>query len=205
MIAGLLLASGASRRFGSNKLLAHLAGRPVVRWSAEALAGAVDSLLVVVPRDSTALRAALGGLSGRFVENPVAHEGMASSIRVGVAALPREVEAVVITLGDQPTIEPQVVRRVVSAWRAARMGTRAVTTAYADGRGHPTLFAAELFPSLLALDGDRGARDLLASLGDAVVSVNVAGARPADVDTPASLEALAHTFLRAALPPVSFE
>src|SRR5688500_20234555 len=91
MIAGLLLASGASRRFGSNKLLAHLAGRPVVRWSAEALAGAVDSLLVVVPRDSTELRAALGGLSGRFVENPVAHEGMASAIRVGVAALPREI------------------------------------------------------------------------------------------------------------------
>ena len=194
MIAGLLLASGASRRFGSNKLLADLAGRPVVRWSAEALAGAVDSLLVVVPRDATALRAALSGLAEHFVENPAAEEGMASSIRVGVAALPREAEAVVITLGDQPTIEPQVVHRVVSAWRAARAGTGAVTTAYADGRGHPTLFAAELFPSLLALDGDRGARDLLDSLGSAVVSIDVAGARPADVDTPAALEALARTF-----------
>jgi molybdenum cofactor cytidylyltransferase len=193
VIAGLLLASGASRRFGSNKLLADLAGRPVVRWSAEALARAIDSLVVVVPRDSVALRAALDGLSARFVENTSAHEGMASSIRAGVAALPREVEAVVITLGDQPTLEPQVVRRVVSAWHAARAATRAVTTAYADGRGHPTLFAAELFPSLLALDGDRGARDLLDSLGDAVASVDVAGARPEDVDTPATLEMLARS------------
>ena len=194
MIVGLLLASGASRRFGSNKLLADLAGRPVARWSAEALADAVDSLAVVVPRDSAALRAVLGGLSAHFVENPDAHEGMASSIRVGVAALAPEAEAVVIALGDQPTIDSQVVRRVVAAWRSARAGTGAVTTAYADGRGHPTLFAAALFPALLALKGDRGARDLLDSLGDAVASVDVTGARPADVDTPEALVTLARSF-----------
>ena len=194
MIAGLLLASGASRRFGSSKLLADLAGRPVVRWSAEALARPVTEMVVVVPRDSTALRAALLGLPARFVENPSAHEGLASSIRAGIAALPSEVEAVVIALGDQPTLDPHVVRRVVTAWRGARAGTRAVTTSYADGRGHPTLFAAELFPSLSALDGDRGARDLLESLGDAVAVVEVNAARPADVDTPEALETLARTF-----------
>ena len=194
MVAGLLLASGASRRFGSNKLLADLAGRPVARWSAEALAAAVDSLVVVIPPESAALRAVLRGLPVRFVENDTAHEGMASSIRAGVAALSRDVEAVVIALGDQPTIDPQVVRRVVTAWRAAPVGASAVTTAYTDGRGHPTLFAAEHFPSLLTLEGDRGARDLLASLGDAVAVVEVAGARPADVDTPETLEKLARTF-----------
>lgn len=194
MIAGLLLASGASRRFGSNKLLADLAGRPVVRWSAEALAGAVDEMVVVVPRDSSVVREALGGLPARFVENPNADEGLASSIRAGIAALPSEVVAVVIALGDQPTLDPQVVRRVVTAWRGARAETRAVTTAYADGRGHPTLFAAALFPSLSALDGDRGARDLLESLADALAVVEVNGARPADVDTPAALETLARTF-----------
>jgi molybdenum cofactor cytidylyltransferase len=191
VIAGLLLASGASRRFGSKKLLADLGGRPVVRWSAEALAAAVESLVVVVPPESAALRTALSGLAVDFVENRAAHEGMASSIRAGVGDLAPEVQVVVIALGDQPTLDPQVARRVVAAWRAAPAGVRAVTAAYADGRGHPTLFAAELFPSLLALEGDRGARDLLESLGDAVAIVDVTGTRPTDVDTPAALEQVA--------------
>ena len=146
--------------------------------------------MVVVPPESAALRAALSGLPVRFVENAASHEGMASSIRAGVAALAPEVEAVVIALGDQPTLDPRVARRVVAAWRAARARVRAVTAAYADGRGHPTLFAAELFPSLLALEGDRGARDLLDALDDAVVTVEVADPRPVDVDTPAALAAL---------------
>ena len=196
MIAGLLLASGASRRFGSNKLLADLAGRPVVRWSAEALAGAVDELVVVVPEDSAPLRAALGGIPARWVENAGAHEGMASSIRTGIAALGAETAAAVITLADQPTLEADAVRRVVARWKRAPAESLAVTAAYADGRGHPTLLAAGLFPALLELTGDRGARDLLDSLGERVATVQVEGARPADVDTPAALEALTRVVTR---------
>jgi molybdenum cofactor cytidylyltransferase len=191
MIAGLLLASGASRRFGSNKLVASLDGRPIVRWSAEALSGAVEETWVVVPGPSPEVRAALDGLPVRWVENSVADEGMASSIRAGIAALPAETEAVVITLGDQPLIDGDVIRRVVGAWRAEAARCRAVVTAYEDGRGHPVLIGAALFPALLALEGDRGARELLASLGEAIAVVDVPSARPADVDTPAALASLA--------------
>jgi molybdenum cofactor cytidylyltransferase len=191
VIAGLLLASGASRRFGSNKLVAPLGERAVVRWSAEALVGAVDDAWIVVPAHSAGVRTALHGLLVHWVENPGALEGMASSIRAGVAALPAEAEAVVITLGDQPLIDGEVIRRVVVAWRSAPPGTSAAVAAYEDGRGHPVLFGASLFPALRALDGDRGARELLASLGDAVAVVHVTGARPADVDTPEALISLA--------------
>lgn len=191
MIAGLLLASGASRRFGSNKLLATLDGRAVVRWSAEALAGAVDAAYVVVPSEATEIRAALRGLQLHWVENRDADEGMASSIRTGVLALPARTEAVVITLGDQPLLDGGVIRDVVATWRAASPGTRAVVAEYADGRGHPALFDASLFAELRALEGDRGARELLASLGELVAVVRVAAARPVDVDTAEALTVLA--------------
>ena len=191
MIAGLLLASGASRRFGSNKLVAPLGERAVVRWSADALADAVDESWVVVRTDDAELRAALHGLSVHLIENADAREGIASSIRAGVDALPAEAEAVVITLGDQPSIDRDVIRRVVAAWQTRRHDTSAVVAEYDDGRGHPALFGATLFPALRALDGDRGARELLASLGDAVMVVTVVGARPPDIDTPEALSALA--------------
>ena len=91
MVAGVLLAGGESRRFGANKLVAPLDGRAVVRWSAEALVGAVDATFVVVPPQSQfeEIRRALHGLPVHWVENAGAPEGMASSIRAGVAALPR--------------------------------------------------------------------------------------------------------------------
>ena len=196
MIAGLLLASGASRRFGSNKLVAPLGERAVVRWSAEALADVVDECWVVVPAESAAVRATLDGLRVHLVENPDAAEGIATSIRAGVFALPAEVEAVVITLGDQPSIDREVIRRVVAAWRTRTPETSAVVAEYDDGRGHPALFGATLFPALLALDGDRGARELLASLGDSVMVVTVADARPDGVDTPEALSALARRVRR---------
>lgn len=190
MIAGLLLAGGASRRFGSDKLVATLGGKAIARWSAEALAAAVDVVYVVVPCGFDAIRQALDGVPVRWVENPDAREGMATSIRAGAAALPTEASAVVITLADQPLIDPDVIRHVVERWRDAPAGVSAVVAEYLDGRGHPALFGAALLPALRALEGDRGARELLASLGDAVAVVRVGGERPADVDTPEALERL---------------
>jgi molybdenum cofactor cytidylyltransferase len=188
VIAGLLLASGASRRFGSNKLLVPLAGRAIVRWSADALAQQVDATYVVVPDGAHEVRAALDGVAVNWVENPDATRGMSTSIAAGVAALSNDVEAVVITLGDQPLIEAQVIGRVVARWRESSDDTTsAVTTEYADGRGHPTLFGATLFPALRALEGDRGARELLDALGERVAVIQAAGSRPVDVDTPEAM------------------
>jgi molybdenum cofactor cytidylyltransferase len=188
VIAGLLLASGASRRFGSDKLLAPLAGRSVIRWSADALASSVDMLYVVAPAASAALMHTLDGVPVRWVVNDEAHTGMSSAIRAGIAALDAGTEAAVVALGDQPLIDRAMVTRLVARWREG--GARAVAPLYEDGRGHPVLFAASLFPALLALEGDRGARAVLDALGDDLALVPIEDRAPADVDTPAALEAV---------------
>lgn len=187
MIAGLLLAAGRSRRFGADKLCAKLDGKAVIRWSMAALSP-LDAVYVVIPPGADAVTQALSRLDVRFVVNLGRDEGMASSIRAGIAALPDDVAAVVIALADQPRGSPAVTRALVDRWHAG--GVRAVAPSYQDGRGHPVLFGRACFPALLALRGDVGARGVLEELGDRAATVEVPAARPADVDTPEALAAL---------------
>jgi molybdenum cofactor cytidylyltransferase len=189
VIAGILLASGASTRFGGDKLLAQLDGRPLVRWSAEALVGDVDELVVVVREDAAGIRAALDGLPIRFAINHDAERGMSTAIRAGITALPADAEAVIIALGDQPLLDARVVERLITRWRTS--GASAVQPCYEDGRGHPVLFDASLYTALCALEGDVGARAVLDTVGDALDLLPVEGLRPVDVDTPAALRAIA--------------
>lgn len=196
MIAGILLASGASTRFGGDKLLATLEGRPVVRWSAEALAGAVDDLVVVVREDGSAIRHALDGLPIHWAINRDAEHGMSAAIRAGIAALPTQVDAAIVALGDQPLADRRVVEALIARWREG--GALAVQPRYEDGRGHPVLFDASLFPALGALEGDVGARAVLESAGSKLELLSVAGLRPIDVDTPDALDTVAAELARRA-------
>lgn len=188
MIAGLLLAAGRSSRFGADKLLALVDGAPVLFWSASTLAADVDALFLVVPPDAASLVLALGGVNAVTVEHARRDDGLASSIRAGLAALPEQVEAVVIALGDQPFVAPGVVRRLRERWSAGDV--TAVAPRYRDGRGHPVLFGRSAFAALRALEGDAGARTLLESLGPRLALVDVDEAMPADVDTPHALREL---------------
>lgn len=181
MIAGLLLAAGRGRRFGADKLAAKLKGRAVIRWSAEALSASVDALYVVVPLGTNTATRALSRMDVVFVENWARDEGMASSIRAGVDAMPPDVDAVVIALADQPFVSPTVVRTLVSRWTEG--GVDAVAPLYRDGRGHPVVFGRACFALLGALHGDVGARAVLDSLGDRLALVPVDADVPVDVDT----------------------
>ncbi len=191
-VTGVMVAAGASRRFGGNKLLAMLGTAPVIRWSAEAVLTHVDALVVVVPPGADGLGKALEALPCRFVEHAGHARGMGSSIAAGVASAGALSDAVCLTLADEPLLRGEVVSRCVAEWR--RTGAPAVRAVYDNGPGHPVVFGRECYAALARFDGDTGARSVLEALGDAVVTVQVPGAAPVDVDTPEAL-AVAARFL----------
>ena len=188
MIAGVLLAAGGSRRFGSQKLVSMLGGVPLVRHAAITLARSTDTLVIVLGNEADAVRAALSDVDAVVVENPDWSQGLSSSVKCGVAALPPDVEAIVVALGDQPRIDPLVVRSLIECWRAG--GKPIVSARYRGERGHPVLFDRAVFPQLEMLRGDVGARTMFEQSPELVAYVDVDSEVPVDVDTATDLGAV---------------
>jgi len=188
MIVGLLLAAGGGTRFGSQKLLARLHGAPIVATAARTLAPLVDRLIVVVGSEAQAVSDALAGIDATLVENPRWVAGLSTSLAAGVEAAPKETRAVIVALGDQPGIDPAVVRKVVARWRETRQPI--VATRYRGNRGHPVLLGCSVFSEVGAISGDVGARSLIERDTSRVAFVDVDADAPSDVDTPDDLAAL---------------
>lgn len=187
MIAGLVLAAGLSRRMGRAKLLMPVDGRAIVRHAVETvLAGGVDSVWVVTGPDVEPVEAALAGLEVQIVVNPAPEEGQASSLRAGIAALPASVDAVLIALGDQPSLAPAIIPALLAARRTSPK--LIVAPRYRDGQGNPVLFKREIFPELLRLTGDQGARPIIQKEPARVEWVELDLPMPPDVDTPDDYE-----------------
>jgi molybdenum cofactor cytidylyltransferase len=182
MIAAVVLAAGFARRMGRPKLLLEFRGRPIVRWSVEGLRPHVDEVVVVTGPADAGVREALAGLPVRFAVNPRPQEGQGSSIAAGVAALRPWTRAVLIALGDQPRLPPEVVPALLQAWR--RSGKAIVAPVYRGTQGTPVLFAGEVFPELLRLAGDAGARSVVLARPERVERVAFDHPVPPDVDTP---------------------
>ena len=189
-VAGLVLAGGRSRRLGRPKQLLMLDGVPLVRHVVgRALAAGLDEIVVVTGAHAEPVRDALAGLPVRWVHNERHAEGMGTSLAAGVGAMGRDIDAVVVLLADQPTVDPGAIRRAVSARRQRRVPL--VMARYGTARGHPVLFGRELFPELRALVGDRGGREVVRAHEPALVLVDGgADEPPLDVDTEADWAAL---------------
>ncbi len=159
-IQGILLAAGASRRFGSNKLLMELGGEPLVVRAALNLCAAGVPVHCVVRDSAGPVAQALGGIPGVAIGAcPDAHLGMGRSLAWGVAATP-SADAWLVALGDMPEVAPDTIRSLI---RALRAHAPLVAPEFGGRRGHPVGFSRRWYAQLLALDGDRGARDLLAA------------------------------------------
>ena len=183
MIAGVVLAAGLSRRMGRPKLLLDLGGAPVIRLSVERiLAAGLDEVIVVTPPDAAGIAAALDGLPVRYAVNADPAAGQATSVVAGIRALAPETDAALIALGDQPTLPADVIPALVRA--RADTGRPIAAPVYRGERGNPVLFAADMFPELCALSGDRGARGVIERDAARVALVPFDVAMPPDLDTP---------------------
>jgi CTP:molybdopterin cytidylyltransferase MocA len=186
-IAGILLAAGAGTRFraagGGSKLLAPVAGRPLIEHPLRALLGAgLDEVVVVLGAGAAEIREHADLSGARVLLHPNWAEGMASSLAAAIAALPAECEAVLVVLGDGPSLSAEAVRRVAS--RMSLGDAPLVGARYANGHAHPTAIHRSLWP-LLPREGEDGAR----ALGVPRVDVDCSDLDPpGDADTPAELE-----------------
>jgi molybdenum cofactor cytidylyltransferase len=188
-VAGLLLAAGQSRRMlGPNKLLAEVGGKALVRRAAEELlASRARPVTVVTGHQREAVEAALTGLPVRFAHNPDYAEGLSTSLRTGIAALPPEADAVLVCLGDMPSVDARLLDTIIDRFDP-HAGRLIVLPTLAGKRGNPVLWARRFFPELQTVHGDVGARHLIGTYPDAVAEVPVTDARIfADVDTPEAL------------------
>ena len=163
-VAGIILAAGASRRMGSvNKLLASIAGKPLVRHAVESfVATSLSPIIVVVGYESDKVAAALEGLPVQLVFNPDHATGQGSSVGVGVEALDNNVTDAMIGLGDMPLLSSTLLDSLIHT-HIGREGHACNITvpAFEGQRGNPVLWGRTFFPELITLAGDRGGRQLL--------------------------------------------
>jgi molybdenum cofactor cytidylyltransferase len=190
-VAAIILAAGRSTRMGGpNKLLAELGGKTLVRIVAEqALASKAQGVIVVTGHQAEQVEKALKGLKVKFVRNPDFAEGLASSVKAGIAAVPDNADGAVICLGDMPLIDARLIDRLIEAFAPDRGNLIAVPVSD-NRRGNPVLWSRRFFNELKTLDGDIGARHLIARHAEAVAEVPVEGHGAfLDIDTPQALEA----------------
>lgn len=186
-LAAVLLAGGASRRFGAdNKLLAAVDGAPMVaRVAREIVASGIGELIVVTGAEHDAYVTALAGTPARFVQNTRWDEGIGSSIAAGAGALSDAAQAAFVVPGDLPNLNADVFSRLAAAFADADGARVVVPVTAAGAQRNPVLWPRRLFPRLAALSGPRGGKSLLDTLGDERVDVAFDDESLfADIDTP---------------------
>jgi molybdenum cofactor cytidylyltransferase len=188
-LEAVVLAAGSGTRFGGGKLLAAWdAGVLLEGALTAAFAAPARSVTVVIGADADAVAAAARAFDPRaLIVHAADHaEGMAASLRAGIASLPPDADGVFVFLGDMPRVPTTLLGRMAEALLD---GALAVAPVFQGRRGNPVLLDRTLFPQLLALTGDAGARGVLQSLGERLVLVESPDDGVLfDVDKPSDLD-----------------
>ena len=189
-ISGLILGAGASQRFGEPKQLLPFAGTTLLGWvvSQAQQAMGLDELVVVLGRSADEVRERVDFGDASVVENRVFAEGCASSYRAGIAALDSHADAIMIILGDQPGITPEIIDCLAEEWR--KTDAPVAICSYEGRRGHPMIFARRLFEQLEVLHGDKAAWKLVDAHASSLLEVQLAIPFPEDINTREDFERL---------------
>ncbi len=195
-VAVLLLAAGRSTRMGGpNKLLQDVEGAPLVVHAVKAaLASQAVEVVVVLGHMASEVRAAIdAGVPAqarlRFATNPDFAQGLSTSVRAGVAALDKDIDAAIVQLGDMPGVAADLLDRLMAAFSPVEGRSICVPTV-GGKRGNPVLWARRFFAEMGQLSGDSGAKHLIGEHADLVCEVEMAGeAAVTDIDTPEALAA----------------
>jgi molybdenum cofactor cytidylyltransferase len=189
-IGAILLAAGASQRFGAdNKLLAHIGGKPLISSVAEEIVHSGAEVVVVTGCDHLGIEKALEGLPLRFAHNLSWTRGMGSSIAVGVRALGPQALGAFIVPGDMPFLTSALLKDLMATFNETRGASIVYPTTLAGEQRNPVLWPRPFFPLLASLSGSGGAKQLLATAVDSQKQIPVVDESAfADIDLPADLE-----------------
>ncbi len=189
-MCGLLLAAGRSSRMGgSHKLAAVFDGEPLIVRAVSALVlSGVGAVFVVLGHDAARMKMLLSDAAVSTVVNPDFADGLSSSLRTGIAALPHDCDGVVVHLADMPAVSADDIKRMAQAF--AKSGASAIIRATDHGkRGNPVILPRSVFTHVSRLTGDMGARAIVEGFAGQVIDVEIGSAASLDVDTPAALMA----------------
>ncbi len=189
-VAALILAAGRSSRMGTNKLLVELDGKSLIAHAVDAALGSrARPIIVVTGHESEAIRIALDDRDLIAVHNPDYGEGLSSSLRTGLAALPPDATGVVVCLGDMPGITHDLINRLIDSFIDTQ-SNGIIVPAYHGRRGNPVLWARRFFPALGRLTGDTGGKQMIGAEPGAVIECPVDDDGVLnDIDTPDALAA----------------
>ncbi len=184
-VSAALLAAGSASRMGREKLVLALDGEPLLRRVAREISalGFAEVMVVVNETNHAAILDALGDSSLRVLVNPRASEGVGTSIGVAAASLSPASKALIVLQGDQPFVDRAMLRRLIGEWQEG--SPEFVASSYDGLITTPVLFTRPLFPELVGLGGDRGAKGVLERHAARGRIVEFPAWRGSDVDTPA--------------------
>ena len=183
-----VLAAGEASRFGSAKQLAGWQNGNMVQHAVAVARELVSNrVFVVLGAHAEAVQKTLNQNPVHIVHNPDWQQGLSTSIRAGIEALPEDTEAVLLLLCDQPLLDATSLEQLITGWQ--QQAESIVASEYDHSIGVPAIFPKNYFAQLAALKGDRGAKQILMAMRDQVLTLSIPEAAM-DIDTPEELELL---------------